>query len=136
MRRLIRVVCILTFVLWVAAAPTWAQTPASEFYLAYRQAFQAAATLDELFPYLSAAARKQVEAIPAADRGQMFEFMKTMGATRDLRILGEEPSGEGIALTVEATAGDGTHRHGTITLVREEGAFKMLQERWAPASPH
>ena len=136
MRRLIRSVSILTFVVWVAAASTWAQTPASEFYLAYRKAFQAAATIDELFPYLSAAARKQVEATAAADRGQMFEFMKVMGATRDLRILGEEPSGDGIALSVEATAADGTHRHGTITVVREGGDLKMVQERWAPAPPH
>jgi hypothetical protein len=134
MRRLFRVVAVLTVVVWVGAASVRAQSPAAEFYLAYRQAFQAAKTIDELSSYLSASARKQIEATPAEDRGRMFEFMKVMGARHDLKILSEEPSGDGIALTIEATGADGSHQHGTITLVREEGSLKIVQERWGPAA--
>jgi len=133
MRRLIRVVAVVA-VVGATVASALAQSPAQEFYLAYRKAFEAAKTIDELTPFLSVTARTQVEATPAEDRVRMFEFMKAMGARKDEKILGEEPSGDGIALSVEATGADGSHQHGTITLVREDGALKVSQERWGPAT--
>lgn len=129
--RLVRLTGMALLMSVLVLAETWAQPSASDFYLAYRQAFEGAKAIEEVLPFLSASARKQVEATPAADRPQMFEFMKMIGARRDIKFLNEEPTADGIVLTIDATAGDGTHTHGTITLVREEGALKLSQERWA-----
>ncbi len=122
--------CLSIIVLALTPA-AFAQPSASEFYLAYRKAFEAAAGIEGLLPFLSASARRQVEATPADDRVQMFEFMKMIGARRDVTIVGEETTAEGTVLSVDATAGDGSHTHGTITLIREDGVLKLSQERWS-----
>ena len=122
----------------LAPAPAFAQAPAagsaSEFYLKYRQAFDAAKNVEQLLPYMSAATRKQVESTPAGERAEMFEFIKLMGAMTNMKIVKEAPNGTGATLTVEGVDSDKAKTTGTIDIVKEGGAWKLGKESWSTKS--
>ena len=115
-------------------APVFAQAPAagsaSEAYLKYRKAFDSAKKIDELLPYMVAARRKDVEATPAAERAEMFDMIKTMGALTDLKVVKETPAGSEATLTVEALDSDKAKSTGTIQIVKEGGSWKVGTESW------
>jgi hypothetical protein len=113
------------------AMQTKAQT-ATQFYMDYRAAFDKATKIDDLFPYMSASSRKQVEATPQADRAQMFGMMKMMGTLTNVKVTKESPTPDGGAqLTVEAVNGDKQKTTGNITIVKENGAWKIGKENWS-----
>ena len=122
----------------LAPAPAFAQAPAagsaSEFYLKYRQAFDKAQKVEELFPFMSAATRKQVESTPAAERPKMFEFIKMMGALTNMKIAKETPNGTGATLTIEAVDSDKAKTVGTIEMVNEAGGWKLGKESWSTSN--
>jgi Domain of unknown function (DUF4878) len=106
------------------------QKTASQFYMDYRAAFDKAKTVDELLPFMSAESRKQVEATPAADRAKMFELMKTMGKVTNLKIVKETKSGDGATLNAEGLDPDKKRTTGTISIIKEGGAWKLGSESW------
>jgi hypothetical protein len=124
-------------ILAIAAVPALAQTPpqtASEFYVAYRIAFDKATTIDELMAFMAKETRAKVEATPAGERGKMFEFLKMVGTVTDMKILREAKSATGATLTVEALDPDKKKTSGTIHIVREGGAWKLGNESWSSSS--
>lgn len=109
-----------------------AQTTATAFYLQYRKAFDAAKKIEDVLPFMSAATRKQIDSTPPAERGEMFEMIKMMGMLTDLKVAKEAPAANGGAtLTVEALDMDKKATVGTITIVKEGGAFKLGRESWS-----
>jgi len=118
---------VLAMTMSVAAQTT--QT-ASQFYLAYRQAFDKAKAVDEILPFMSKERRDQMEATPAAERAEMFEMIKMFGAMTDLKILKETATPDGATLSVEAIDSDKAKMTGTITIVKEGGAWKLSKESW------
>jgi hypothetical protein len=131
LRHLIGLVCAAGLCLGVMM-PLLAQTPATAFYLQYRKAFEAARTIEDVMPYLSAATNKEVESTPPAERREMFEIIKMMGRLTDVKVTKEAPASNGGAtLTVEALDMDKKASIGTITIVREGGAFKIGGESWS-----
>ena len=130
--RTLSVFCLAATMLF-AAAPASAQAPAtaSDFYLQYRKAFDAAKKVEDLLPYMSAATRKQIESTPAAERPQMFEMVKMMGALTSVKIVKETRTPDGGAtLTVTGIDPDKQTTNGTITIVKEGAAFKLGRESW------
>jgi hypothetical protein len=116
---------------WTQAAPPKAQT-ATEFYFAYRAAFDKATKVEDLFPYVTAGMRKQVEATPEAQRPQMFGMMKAMNALTGVKVLKEEQGPDGsTVLTAEGLGADGKKQTGKITIVKEGGAWKLGSETWS-----
>jgi hypothetical protein len=108
------------------AAAEQASQSASEFYQAYRKAFAKAQKIDDLLPMMAASRRKQVEKTPADERTMMFDMLKEMTAEQgDVKILKETATANGAELSVQAK--DGT---GTVTLVKEGGAWKLDKESW------
>src|SRR5262245_56171580 len=71
----------------LTAAPARAQAPAgdaakqtaTQFYMAYRAAFDKAKSIDDVLPYMAEKNRKQVESTPKGERAKMFELIKMMG---------------------------------------------------------
>ena len=61
---------------------TQAQKPQSgtEFYLAYKAAFDKANKIEDIYPFMAAARLAEMKATPAEDRKMMFEMVKTMGS--------------------------------------------------------
>lgn len=106
------------------------QKTASQFYMDYRAAFDKAKTVDELLPFMSAESRKQVEATPAVDRAKMFELMKTMGKVTNLKIVNETKTADGATLSAEGLDPDKKKTTGTISIIKEGGAWKLGSESW------
>jgi len=129
---LARGLAILLVLSTTAAAGVAAQTQktASQFYMDYRAAFDKAKSVDELLPFMSAESRKQVEATPAGERAKMFELMKAMGTLTNVKIVKETPSGDGATLTAEGLDSEKKKATGTITIVKEKGAWKLGGESW------
>ena len=102
------------------APPAVAQTQtASQFYMAYRSAFDKAKKIDDLLP------------TPAAERAKMFEMMKMMGAITNVKVVKETPSATGATLDVTALDPDKKPTKGTIDVVKEGGAWKIGSESWS-----
>jgi hypothetical protein len=128
---------LLTVILAIAVAPAVAQSPpqtASDFYLSYRSAFDKATKIDELLPFMARETRAEVEATPASERAQMFEFIKMVGTLTGVKVIREAKTGTGATLTVEALDPDRKKTVGTINIVREGGAWKLGKESWSSSS--
>jgi hypothetical protein len=114
------------------AQPATAQTQtASQFYMAYRSAFDKAKKIDDLFPYLSKKTLDQVNQTPAAERSKMFEMMKMVGAITNVKIAKETPTATGATLDVTALDPDKKPTKGTVEIVKEGGAWKLGGESWS-----
>jgi hypothetical protein len=121
----------------LAARPAQAQKAeqtASQFYLAYRAAFDKAKAIEDLLPYLAKKNADQVKATPAAERAQMFGVMKAMGTLTNVKILKEAKKGEGATLSVEGLGPDKNKTTGTVEIVKEAGAWKVGNEDWHSGS--
>jgi hypothetical protein len=116
----------------LAAMPARAaDQTASQFYLAYRAAFDKAKTIDELLPYMAKKNVDQVKSTPADQRAKMFEMIKEMGALKNVKVLKEAKNGDGATLTVEALGPDNAKTTGTIDVIKEAGAWKIGKESWS-----
>ena len=136
MQFLVQVIRTATVALVACAVGTvalQAQKPAqtaSEFYLAYNATMAKAKAIDELLPFMSKQRVDQVKKTPADERAMMFDMVKEMGA-KNVKVVKETPSAAGA--TLEATGSDptGGAMKGTITLVKEAGAWKIDKESWS-----
>lgn len=108
-----------------------ADQTASQFFLAYRAAFDKAKSIDELLPYMAKKNVDQVKATPPAQRAQMFGMIKEMGALTNVKIVKEAKNGDGATLTVDALGPDKAKTTGTIEIVKEDGAWKLGKENWS-----
>lgn len=134
--------CVLALAFVAGAAfQAQAQAPkaqtATQFYMAYRAAFDKATKIDDLFPYMAAKNLKEVQATPKADRDKMFGLMKLMGSYTDLKVLKEEHTPDGGAVLAAegmgASFSDASKKEkqtGKITIVKEGGAWKLGEEDW------
>lgn len=132
MRHVLRASLICLPVVLLATS-VFAQAPAataSDFYMQYRKAFAAAKKIEDVMPYMSADTRKQIESTPPAERGQMFEMIKMMGALTNVKIVKEARTATGATLTVDAIDADKAKTTGTIDIVKENGAWKLGKESW------
>lgn len=114
-----------------AQAPAPAGQTASQFYMAYRTAFDKAKKMDDLLPFMSADQLKMINAAPPEQRSQGFEIIKLMGTMTGVKITKEEKVGSGAKLTVEGIDSDKKKMTGTIDIVREGNAWKLGKESWS-----
>lgn len=100
-------------------------------YMAYRQAFDQAQTIDELKPFMDQATTARVDAAPADERKGFFLMMKAMTEIVDLKVVKETVTGDTAVL--EATGlnvGSGSDARATVKMVKEAGAWKVQNESW------
>jgi len=121
--------------MWAVVAPiasveAQAQT-GTQFYMEYRKAFDAAKKVEDLFPYMAAKTKAEVNSTPAKERADMFELIKMMGTVTNVKVTKETRAGEGATLNVDALDSEKKATKGTITLVREGGAWKLAGESWS-----
>jgi len=130
----------------VVAAGAWTQNPppktaptakatltATQFYVAYRAAFDKATKIEDLFNYLDAKTIEQIKATPAADRASMFDLMKSVAAVNGLKVTKEGPPAANGTVVLTCTGTDPetkSARTGTVTIVKEGGAWKVSNEEW------
>ncbi len=126
----ISVAALLLFTLGIAVT-VYAQATASDAYLQYRKALSTAKKVEDIFPFVSASMKKQVQATPADQRGMMFEMMKMMSEdVTNLKVVKETRTASGATVTVEGVGSDKSKNTGTITMVTESGGFKVEKESW------
>ena len=116
----------LTFAVPAMARAEQAPQSATEFYQAYRKAFAKAQKIEDLLPMMAASRRKQMEKTPADERNMMFGMLKEMTAEQgDVKVLKETATANGAELALQAKDGKGT-----VSLVKEGGAWKLDKESW------
>jgi hypothetical protein len=129
----IRTVTVAIVSCAVGVAALQAQKPAqtaSEFYLAYNATMAKAKSIDELLPFMSKQRVDQVKGTPADERAMMFDMVKEMAA-KNVKVAKETPSAAGATLEVTGSDPTGGAMKGTITLVKEAGAWKIDKESWS-----
>jgi hypothetical protein len=115
----------------LAAQPAASYKTGADFYMAYRAAFTAAKTIDDVLPWMAKTRRDQMANALPAERTQIFELIKTMDDHTGIRVVKETPSATGAELLVEATSGASKSKAtGVVTLVKEGGAWKLDGEAW------
>lgn len=131
-RAITRIAVAAAVALGLAASTIHAQKPqsATEFYLAYKAAFDKAKKIEDIYPFMAASRLDQMKSTPAADRAMMFDMIKTMGAVNDVKVLKETASATGATLDVEGVDAAKAKQTGVITLVKEGGAWKLDKESW------
>jgi len=137
--RLTRFVKYSALMLVALAAGAWTQAPpkaqtATQFYMEYRAAFTKATKIEDIMKYMSADTRKQIEATPAAERPKMFGMVKMMETNTNIKVTNEALTPTGATLTATAIDDQKKPQKGTITLIKEAGAWKIAKEEWNPAS--
>ena len=130
------VVCAAVLAAGLAVAAPPASQTATQFYMAYRAAFDKATKIEDVLPYMSAEKRKQVESTPAAERGKMFGMIKMMDTHTKIKVLREDRQANGsVVLGVSAFDSDQKKDvSGKVTIVKEGGAWKLEQEDWSSGS--
>ena len=134
MRQVLRANIIALPIVLLATTSIFAQAAgqsASDFYLQYRKAFDAAKKIEDVLPYMSAETTKQVQATPPAERAQMFEMIKMMGTLTNVKIVKETKTATGATLMVNALDTDKKNTTGTIDIVQEGGKWKLGKESWS-----
>jgi hypothetical protein len=134
MRQVVRTSVIGVPIILLATAFALAQAPgasASDFYMQYRKAFDAAKKIEDVLPFMSADTTKQIQATPPAERGRMFEMIKMIGALTNVKIVKETQTAAGATLTVNAVDSDKKNTTGTIDIVKENGGWKLGTESWS-----
>lgn len=134
-RAVVTTIAAAAMVVCVGAAALLAQPAqtASEFYMSYRAALQKAKAVEDMFPLMSKGIRAQVEETPAAQRPEMFEFVKQMSAMSNVKVVKETKTEEGVTLSVEGMA-DKDKMLGQVRIVKEDGVWKMGRESWSSKS--
>src|SRR5262245_22251923 len=134
MRQALRASVICLPLVLLATAPLLAQAAgqsASDFYMQYRKAFDAAKKIEDVMPFMSADTTKQIQATPPAERAQMFEMIKMMGTLTNVKIVKETKTATGATLNVNALDSDKKNTTGTIDIVQEGGKWKIGKESWS-----
>lgn len=122
---------VLVFHLPAAAQPAASYPSGSEFYLAYRAAFDRATSFDELLPWAAKARREQIANAPASERAEAFVMVKMFDDRINVTVVKETPSANGAELQVEGISAERRGKAtGVITLVKEDGAWKIDRESW------
>ena len=106
-----------------------AQTP-SQVYTAYRAAFDKATREDDIKPFQSKKVRDEFDAMPAAQRADMFKMMKAMGTMASVKVVKETLTPTGATLSVDAINPSKVKMTCEVTLVKEDGAWKIAHENW------
>ena len=130
--RRISVIVLAVLALTAVGRQAAAQTQtASEFYMAYRAAFDKATKIEDLLPYMSKENSAKVASTPAKDKAQMFEMMKMMGTITNVKVAKETKTPTGATLTVNALDSDKKPTTGKIDLIQEAGKWKIGSESWS-----
>jgi hypothetical protein len=132
-----RIRAAATVAMWLAlsggvpAQPAATYKSGSEFYLAYRSAFDQATSIDELLPWVAQGRREQIAKAPPQERREAFEMIKMFDDRVDVKVVKETPSASGAELLVEGISAERRSKAtGVITLVKEGGAWRIERENW------
>ena len=128
-----RVASVLMASVVGACAAGAGDTPTAA-YMTYRQAFEKATSLKELFPFVKKESRAELEAMSAERLEAGLRLAKRFNEVKDVKVAKETVTGETAVLELTAVKADGQPATGNVTLAREDGQWKIDRENWGKAS--
>jgi hypothetical protein len=99
-------------------------------YLTYRQAFEKATSLKDLFPLVTKESRAELESMPAERLEAGLRLAKRVNDVKDVKVAKETVTGDKAVLEVTAVKADGKPATASVTLAREDGKWKIHRESW------
>jgi hypothetical protein len=120
-------------VTFVGQQSTNGQSP-TEFYLQYRKTALAAKSVDEILAFWSSQLLHEFKMEPVDARAGTLTMVKRMeSSVTDVRVVKETTTSKGATLTLEAIGQNKKPMSGTVDLVKENGAWKLVEaEQWKP----
>ncbi|HEX8751168.1 MAG TPA: hypothetical protein VF732_08655 [Nitrospira sp.] len=113
----------------VTLAAQTPQTP-TQVYMAYRAAFDKATKMEDIRPFLAKKGRAEMDAMPAKERPEFFKMIKDMGTMATVKVSKETMTETGATLLVDAVNPNKVKMTCEVTMVKEDGAFKIAVESW------
>jgi hypothetical protein len=120
--------------------PSLTQQPKSEtatdFYLRYRKTATAAKSVDEILAFWNSQLLHEYNMEPDDVKAGTLGMVKRMESSlTDVRVLKESATASGATLLLEAIGPDKKPMTGSVDLVKENGAWKLVEaEQWKPKS--
>lgn len=122
---------IFAFLLVFSWSTTYGQTQTpAQVYLAYREAFAKATSLEALQPFLSASLVAKVSATPQAERPKLLGTLKMLADVYQVHVTGETDLPDTHILIVDGVDGADKPMRGTVELVKEPSGWKLVKESW------
>lgn len=118
----------------LAADTVSVQSP-KEFYAKYHAAMAAANKIEDLQQYLCKRANKEINETPDPMRPMLFGIMKTL-MPGPVKVESEKVDGDKATLNLvpdysKAPKADPNEKGtGSVTLIKEDGAWKVDKEKW------
>ena len=129
------VLLVLTSMPVLGAQAPPANETGTAFYNRYQAAFAKATKVEQLTPFMTAASVKEMMADSPARRAEGLEMMKMM-AMSNVKVTKEVAAGTGATLTVTGVDPmEKKPQYGTVTLIKEAGAWKISKESWTNLAP-
>lgn len=125
-----RIKCVLLYLV-LCIVPLLAQQTPSQVYLAYREAFPKATSLEALQPYLAAQVAAKAAAVPTAERPTVLATLKTLNTAFQVHVIAEMDTVDGthVMIVDGVDSGDKPIR-GTVEMVKEPAGWKLSKETW------
>lgn len=122
----------LTLVFAAAPIPAVAQarTPL-DAYKAYLDAASKATATDALFPHISKEYKALLQKAPKAEVEKMLKMSIAKEKLQDIAVTSQRVGPSKAVLELKAKTGDGRPTTGKVTMVKEEGAWKLDEDAWA-----
>ena len=99
-----------------------------ELYKKYVEVLAKATSLDELLPYYTKELREGLGKMPSEMKGNYLKMNKRV--LKDLKVTKETVGADKAVFEMTATA-DGQLSYGKVTLVKEEGSWRLDDDAWA-----
>ncbi len=110
-------------------------SPAFAFYTKYLEEAAAAKNLEDLSVFMPGWWNDRQRSASAADQAASVERIRKVSADLTaVELEREEPIGGDVRLHMTARSG-GLPMQGTVTLIRESGAFKVEESKWRSVEP-
>jgi hypothetical protein len=122
----------LALVICTAAPSLFAQgkTPL-DAYKAYLDAASKATKADALFPHVSKEYKTLLQNAPKPEVEKMIKMHIAKDKLSDIAVKSQQVDAKKAVLELTAKTGDGRPAQGKVTMVKEDGAWKLDEDAWA-----
>ena len=130
-----RLIAVLALAFVAGTSPVLAQETSPgplDTYKAYLDVLAKADSLEQLLPHYTRELAGQLSKMPKEMQGNYLKMNKRV--LKDLKVTKENVTSTKAEYQLTATTGEGKPTSGSVTLVKEAGAWKVQDEAWATSS--
>jgi hypothetical protein len=129
---MLRALLACALLILVSLIPAFAQAKSpTDAYLAFVAEAHKATTLEQLLPHLSAEYRAMLTSRPADQKDVWLHRLKDSADMTEIKIGKETITGSKCTLEGTAKSSSGATLKGKVSLVQEDGEWKLDEQGWA-----